>query len=104
MKIVPLFAESGLVLTHLDGLPEEATILSIPCMALRENKEQPITSQPTTKRWAILSDHVRLFAQRFGLTKQQIDQGIHALRGAPSDSQGFLHSGCTVERITHAAT
>ncbi len=61
MKIAPLMAKPRLVLTDSGGLQEEATILGIPCMALGENAEQPITIQQGTNRLVILSDHVHLF-------------------------------------------
>ncbi len=61
MKIAPLMAKPRLVLTDSGGLQEEATILGIPCMALGENAEQPITIQQGTNRLVILSEDVHLF-------------------------------------------
>lgn len=48
LDMVQLLAQSQLVLTDSGGIQEEATILKIPCLTLRENTERPVTIEKGT--------------------------------------------------------
>lgn len=43
LDFLRLMAESRLILTDSGGIQEEATILKVPCLTLRENTERPVT-------------------------------------------------------------
>ncbi|MCX5653838.1 MAG: UDP-N-acetylglucosamine 2-epimerase (non-hydrolyzing) [Planctomycetota bacterium] len=43
LEFLRLMAEARLVLTDSGGIQEEATILKVPCLTLRENTERPVT-------------------------------------------------------------
>jgi UDP-N-acetylglucosamine 2-epimerase (non-hydrolysing) len=43
LEFLSLISRAGLILTDSGGLQEEATVLSVPCLTLRENTERPIT-------------------------------------------------------------
>ena len=43
MEFLNLFKDAKLVLTDCGGVQEEATVLGVPCVTLRENTERPIT-------------------------------------------------------------
>ncbi|MGI5865027.1 MAG: non-hydrolyzing UDP-N-acetylglucosamine 2-epimerase [Myxococcales bacterium] len=43
LELLSLTASSALILTDSGGLQEEATVLGVPCLTLRENTERPIT-------------------------------------------------------------
>ena len=43
LEFLKLMAEARLVLTDSGGIQEEATILKVPCLTLRENTERPVT-------------------------------------------------------------
>ena len=43
LDFLALFSQSRLVLTDSGGIQEEATVLGIPCLTLRENTERPVT-------------------------------------------------------------
>ena len=42
-EFVTLLSEAALVLTDSGGIQEEATVLGVPCLTVRENTERPIT-------------------------------------------------------------
>jgi UDP-N-acetylglucosamine 2-epimerase (non-hydrolysing) len=44
-EFVGLLVDAALVLTDSGGIQEEATVLGLPCVTLRENTERPITVQ-----------------------------------------------------------
>ncbi len=48
LDFLSLFSRARLVLTDSGGLQEETTVLSIPCLTLRENTERPITVESGT--------------------------------------------------------
>ncbi len=52
LDFLKLMAKSTFVLTDSGGIQEETTILSVPCITLRENTERPIT---ITERTNILA-------------------------------------------------
>jgi UDP-N-acetylglucosamine 2-epimerase (non-hydrolysing) len=43
LEFLNLFSAAKLVLTDSGGIQEEATVLGVPCLTLRENTERPIT-------------------------------------------------------------
>ena len=48
LDFLQLVAESAMVLTDSGGIQEETTVLSVPCITLRENTERPITIEQGT--------------------------------------------------------
>ncbi|UCE58885.1 MAG: UDP-N-acetylglucosamine 2-epimerase (non-hydrolyzing) [Phycisphaerales bacterium] len=50
LPFLKLMSESALVLTDSGGMQEETTILSVPCLTLRENTERPVTITQGTNR------------------------------------------------------
>ncbi len=50
LDFLRLTSEARLVLTDSGGIQEEATILNVPCLTLRENTERPITIEQGTNR------------------------------------------------------
>ena len=50
LEFLSLTADARLVLTDSGGLQEEATILGIPCLTLRDNTERPITVTEGTNK------------------------------------------------------
>ena len=48
LEFLNLFSGAKLVLTDSGGIQEEATVLGIPCLTLRENTERPITIESGT--------------------------------------------------------
>lgn len=48
LDFLSLYSRARLVLTDSGGLQEETTVLSIPCLTLRENTERPITVESGT--------------------------------------------------------
>src|SRR5258706_613105 len=48
LDFLQLLSGARLVLTDSGGIQEEATVLSIPCITLRENTERPITVEMGT--------------------------------------------------------
>lgn len=50
LDFLGLLLEARLVLTDSGGIQEEATVLGIPCLTLRENTERPITLECGTNR------------------------------------------------------
>jgi UDP-N-acetylglucosamine 2-epimerase (non-hydrolysing) len=50
LDFLNLMSNAALVITDSGGIQEETTILSVPCMTLRENTERPITVTEGTNR------------------------------------------------------
>ena len=50
LDFVRLMADARLVLTDSGGIQEETTILTVPCLTLRENTERPVTVEVGTNR------------------------------------------------------
>ena len=50
LDFLRLYSGARLVLTDSGGIQEETTVLSIPCLTLRENTERPITVEMGTNR------------------------------------------------------
>jgi UDP-N-acetylglucosamine 2-epimerase (non-hydrolysing) len=50
LEFLNLFSGAKLLLTDSGGIQEEATVLGIPCLTLRENTERPITVEVGTNR------------------------------------------------------
>jgi UDP-N-acetylglucosamine 2-epimerase (non-hydrolysing) len=50
LDFLALHARSAIVLTDSGGIQEEATVLGIPCLTLRDNTERPITVELGTNR------------------------------------------------------
>ena len=48
LEFLGLQAQAGIVLTDSGGIQEEATVLGIPCLTLRDNTERPITVEQGT--------------------------------------------------------
>lgn len=48
LDFLSLYSSARLVLTDSGGLQEETTVLSIPCLTLRENTERPVTVESGT--------------------------------------------------------
>jgi UDP-N-acetylglucosamine 2-epimerase (non-hydrolysing) len=50
LDFLGLLADAALVLTDSGGVQEEATVLGVPCLTLRESTERPITVEAGTNR------------------------------------------------------
>ena len=50
LDFIKLVSEARIVLTDSGGIQEEATILRVPCLTLRENTERPVTIHQGTNR------------------------------------------------------
>ena len=50
LEFLRLMSEARLVLTDSGGIQEEATILQVACLTMRENTERPITIEQGTNR------------------------------------------------------
>lgn len=61
LEFLDLMMHASLVLTDSGGIQEETTILSIPCLTLRDNTERPITIEEGTNR-LVGSDPGRIVA------------------------------------------
>jgi UDP-N-acetylglucosamine 2-epimerase (non-hydrolysing) len=63
LDFLGLTAASALVLTDSGGLQEEASVLGIPCLTLRENTERPVTvALGTTRVVGVAPDAIRIAA------------------------------------------
>ena len=59
LDFLSLTSNAGMILTDSGGLQEEACILKVPCITLRENTERPVTVE---SGWSVLTgnDHERI--------------------------------------------
>jgi UDP-N-acetylglucosamine 2-epimerase (non-hydrolysing) len=84
-----LNAHARIVLTDSGGIQEEATVLGVPCLTIRENTERPITIYQGTNRL-------------IGNNRQAIVEGVRAALREPLASAGRrpeLWDGKAAERI-----
>jgi UDP-N-acetylglucosamine 2-epimerase (non-hydrolysing) len=91
LEFVRLMSEARLVLTDSGGIQEETTILSVPCVTIRENTERPVTLTHGTNRLA-------------GTTSEGIRDAIGAVLAAarPSVPPPPLWDGGAAGRIAEA--
>lgn len=66
LDFLGLAAEAKLILTDSGGLQEEATILQVPCLTLRENTERPVTVEEGTNT-VVGTDPSRIVAESFAI-------------------------------------
>jgi UDP-N-acetylglucosamine 2-epimerase (non-hydrolysing) len=64
LDFLSLYSRARLVLTDSGGLQEETTVMSIPCLTLRENTERPITVQSGTNT-LVGTDPVKITSAAF---------------------------------------
>jgi UDP-N-acetylglucosamine 2-epimerase (non-hydrolysing) len=64
LDFIGLLADSLLVLTDSGGIQEEATVLGIPCLTLRDSTERPVTVEMGTNRVVGRSPDVVVAAAR----------------------------------------
>jgi UDP-N-acetylglucosamine 2-epimerase (non-hydrolysing) len=64
LDFLSLFSRARLVLTDSGGLQEETTVMSIPCLTLRENTERPITVESGTNTM-VGTDPVKITSAAF---------------------------------------
>ena len=64
LDFLSLYSRARLVLTDSGGLQEETTVLSIPCLTLRENTERPITVESGTNT-VVGTDPVKITSAAF---------------------------------------
>jgi UDP-N-acetylglucosamine 2-epimerase (non-hydrolysing) len=50
LDFIGLLTDARLVLTDSGGIQEEATVLGVPCLTLRESTERPVTVEMGTNR------------------------------------------------------
>ncbi len=88
LDFLKLLANAGIVLTDSGGIQEETTILSVPCLTLRENTERPVTLTEGTNRLV-------------GLDPQRILGAYRELRDTPPSARRrpALWDGSAAERI-----
>lgn len=93
LDFLRLYSGARLVLTDSGGLQEETTVLSIPCLTLRENTERPITIEMGTN-------------QLVGVNKHKIETAaFEILQKAPANNSARippLWDGKTAGRICDA--
>jgi UDP-N-acetylglucosamine 2-epimerase (non-hydrolysing) len=64
LDFLKLTANAALVMTDSGGIQEETTILSVPCMTLRENTERPVTITEGTNQLVTLTTETILAAYK----------------------------------------
>ena len=69
LDFLQLTANSKIILTDSGGIQEEATIMGVPCLTLRENTERPITVVQGTNR-IVGTDKIRIL-QGFDLAMEE---------------------------------
>ena len=91
LDFLSLFSGAGLVFTDSGGIQEEASVLGIPCLTLRENTERPITVTMGTNT-IVGTDPEKITATAFG----KLDDTSRPAVNIP------LWDGHTAERIVAA--
>ena len=93
LDFLRLTGGAAVVLTDSGGIQEETTILSVPCLTLRDNTERPVTISQGTNR---LTGHAT----------QRIMAAYREVRADPpvSDSMPELWDGHAAERIVGILT
>ena len=93
LDFLRLTAGAAVVLTDSGGIQEETTILSVPCLTLRDNTERPVTISQGTNRLT-------------GNTTQRIMTAYREVRADPpvSDSMPEKWDGHAAERIVRILT
>ncbi len=87
LDFMHLMSRAACVLTDSGGIQEETTILSVPCLTLRENTERPVTIDEGTN-------------QLVGSDPQKIIDAFHtALSATESTKRPALWDGKAAERI-----
>jgi UDP-N-acetylglucosamine 2-epimerase (non-hydrolysing) len=93
LDFLQLYSGARLALTDSGGLQEETTVLSIPCLTLRENTERPITIEMGTN-------------QLVGVDKEKIEKAAFKILEQPANTQAAkippLWDGKTAGRICEA--
>jgi UDP-N-acetylglucosamine 2-epimerase (non-hydrolysing) len=74
LDFLKLMAHARLVLTDSGGIQEEATVLGVPCITLRENTERPITVEVGTNV-VIGSSPARMVEESFRILAGQGKKG-----------------------------
>jgi UDP-N-acetylglucosamine 2-epimerase (non-hydrolysing) len=87
-EFIGLLAGARLVLTDSGGIQEEATVLGVPCLTLRDNTERPITIELGDNQLAG-NDPQRIVEMAVGKLREPASKGVR-----PS-----LWDGRTAERI-----
>jgi UDP-N-acetylglucosamine 2-epimerase (non-hydrolysing) len=93
LDFLRLYSGARLVLTDSGGIQEETTVLSIPCLTLRENTERPITVEMGTNK--IVGTNTEK------ITRAAFDS-LDAPRQQESRRMPPLWDGHTAERILEA--
>lgn len=93
LDFLRLTAGAAVVLTDSGGIQEETTILSVPCLTLRDNTERPVTISQGTNRLT-------------GNSTQRIMTAYREVRADPpvSESMPDLWDGHAAERIVGILT
>lgn len=88
LDFLNLMSNTRLILTDSGGLQEEATVLGVPCITLRENTERPVTVTEGTNK-VVGTNKLKI-----------IEEGLNALRdGARKRRIPELWDGKAAERI-----
>ena len=87
-EFIALLRDAAIVVTDSGGIQEEATVLGIPCLTLRQNTERPITLKTG------LNELVRIDSNAIGRAACRVLEG-----DTPKGCRPPLWDGKTAERI-----
>jgi len=90
LDMVQLMSQAKMVLTDSGGIQEEATVLGVPCLTIRENTERPVTLDAGTNTL------VGTFPKDIIREAENIIQ-----TGGKQGRCPELWDGCAAERIVH---